>query len=221
MKKLSAILVLLLAAVAVVPANAQIRFGVKIGANVNDSEFDLKNVDLTNTSLVNFTGGASLEWMVAMGFGFDVSALYTAKGTQYTIGDNIVDSAIEGVKSGSLKNTVHYIEVPVNIKYKLEIPAIEKIIAPYVFAGPSFAFKVGETIKFGDGATGDKVEVVNENVDYAINVGLGVEIIEKLQVSAQYGWGIGTASSLKSTNFEEQWGKAKSGAWTITAAWFF
>lgn len=221
MKKLSTILLLLVAFAGTTTANAQIRMGLKVGATVNSTEFDLKNLDLDNTSLANFTGGVTLEWMVAAGFGFDVSALYTAKGTEYTIGENLIGSAFDDIKSGSLKNTVHYIEVPVNIKYKLEIPAIEKIIAPYVFAGPSFAFKVGETIKFGDDAGGEHIKIDNKGVDYAINVGIGLEIIEKLQVSAQYGWGIGTASELKATNIEKEWAKSKSGTWAVTVGWLF
>ena len=222
MKKISVIFMLVLAMVVAMPAQAKIRMGVKLGANVNVSDFgmDAKNFSFENTSLANFTGGVTLEWIIFAGFGIDAGAMYTARGTEYAIGADF-DHVIAGLMGGTMKNNIHYIEVPVNLRYKLEIPAIEKIIAPFIYAGPSFAFKVGESVDFSKDLYKEIVDIVNNDVAYAINVGLGVEIVEKLQVAVQYGWGVGAASELKTALSEESLAKAKSGTWTITAAWYF
>ena len=85
MKRYSLIVILLLCIVSVMPADAKIRFGIKVGANVTKQNTEIEKFELDNTALVNFTGGVTLDWNITAGFGFDVCALYTAKGTEYVV----------------------------------------------------------------------------------------------------------------------------------------
>ena len=105
-----------------------------------------------------------------------------------------------------------YIEVPVNFKYKLGLPGIGKIITPYVFTGPSFAFLTSkEAIK-------DAYN--NKKVDIAWNFGLGVQLFSHLQIGASYGLGITKAveavTPVQGVNIN-----GRNDYWTITAAWLF
>lgn len=224
MKKLICIVLAVVALAAAPAANAQLRFGAKLGANFSNLCWDdAKNFDFKGTSLTNFTGGVTAEWIFIAGFGIDASVMYTAKGTKYEVGDNIMGEAFEslfGTKE-AVTNTIHYIEVPVNLKYKLKIPVVEDIVIPFVYAGPSFAFKVGESIK-GLGETVKNADQIikNKNFDVAINVGIGAEIIKHVNLAVQYGWGLGVASEIGFGDVVSV-NKAKSGAWTITLGYMF
>ena len=230
MKKLLSILVLAVAMVATPMAQAQLCLGAKVGANVTDFSGTIENLDLSSAKLANFTGGLTVEWMIAYGLGFDVSALYTAKGAEYKLDENALGGlgnsivgAITGQQDPKLKNVVHYIEVPLNVKYKLNIPVIEDLIIPFIYTGPSFAFKVGEAITFGEKPLDlAAIKIDNSAIDFAWNVGVGVEIIKHLNVAVQYGWGLGKASDIKIAELDITGEEAfKSGAWTVTAAWMF
>lgn len=224
MKKLICIVLAVVAMAAAPAANAQLRFGAKLGANFSNLSWDdAKNFNFKGTSLTNFTGGVTAEWIFIAGFGIDASVMYTAKGTKYEVGDNIMGEAFEslfGTKE-AVTNTIHYIEVPVNLKYKLKIPVVEDIVIPFVYAGPSFAFKVGESIK-GLGETVKNADQIikNKNFDVAINVGIGAEIIKQVNLAVQYGWGLGTASEIGFGDVVSV-NKAKTGAWTITLGYMF
>lgn len=223
MKKLSIILVLILSFVTIVPANAKVRAGLKLGANINSTEFDVSTQQYVfdNTYLANFTGGLALEWMMGLGFGIDFGGIYKACGTEYKVAANVIENDTEVFKEGTLKTVVHYLEAPLFLKYKLQIPAIKKAVAPFIFGGPSFAFKIGETFRFSDQGFVDIISIENSDVDFAICAGAGLEIIEKLHVSLQYSWGMGAVSELSITNIEDALSQAKSGSWSATATWFF
>ncbi len=219
MKKYCIILLTLIAVVISPMSNAQLRCGIKLGANVSNPSADFKDIKLDGTALTNFTGGVTFEWIVAAGVGLDASVMYTAKGVSYTIGDNL-GGLLGNLADHVLENKVHYIEVPINLKYKLQIPTIEKVFAPYVYLGPSFAFKVGESIEIGHTSINSK-EVENSSINYAFNLGLGFEIISHINLSVQYGWGLNSSSHF---NFLEQIVDdvaVKSGAWTVTVGWMF
>ena len=222
MKKLLTIVMVVAAILAAPVAQAQLRLGVKLGANISNFELENSKLDFKNTQLANFTGGVMAEWIIAYGFGFDVGLNYTAKGTQYNFGENLGLSSLFN-SDDKLKNVVHYLEVPVNLKYKLRIPVVEDIVIPFVYVGPSFAFKVGEAVTFGDKILEPGgIKINNQAVDCALNVGLGVELIKHLNVAVQYGWGLGKAADIEIGNVDITGDDAfKSGAWTITVAWLF
>ncbi len=232
MKRILGIMMLALAVVLVPEAmasskantDAKFRFGVKAGANVsNFITAEDSKLDFSNASLANFTGGVNIEWFFWKGFGVDAGVMYTAKGAEYKAGDDALSDIYTDIMGTNsvMKATIHYLEVPVNVKYKLSIKGLKEIIAPFVYVGPSFAFKLGEEVSLGD--TNIKENEIDFNaVDVALNVGLGVEIIKHLNVSAQYGWGLGTVVD----DFEilgQNLGKLdlKSGVWTVTVAWMF
>ena len=228
MKKILSIVLIAVALVAAPSAHAQLRFGAKVGANFSNLSWDnAKSLDFKGTSLTNFTGGVTAEWIFIAGFGVDASVMYTAKGTQYEISDNVVGDAASAAFNSIfgttevVKDTIHYIEVPINLKYKLQLPGVEKIVAPFIYAGPSFAFKVGESIKgLGETVKNSGNLIKNKDFDVAINLGIGVEVIKHVNLAVQYGWGLGTASEIGFGDVVSI-NKAKSGAWTITLGYMF
>ena len=111
----------------------------------------------------------------------------------------------------SLSGNLSDVEIPINLKYKFSLPVVGSILSPFVYAGPSFAFRVGDNFK---------EQFKEKSFDTAINVGLGLELFNHLQIAGQYGWGLGSAMEVKN-DLPDSVMKGKSRAWTITAAYLF
>lgn len=194
---------LLLAAVAVLAvagtANAQFKIGPRVGINVNSLHFNKKTLDSDNRT--GFTAGLQTEFTIpVVGIGLDASFMYVRRNAEMS----------EDVYTLTKHND--YFEIPVNLKWKMSIPVIAKLVKPYVFTGPSFAFltskkAISEAYKY-------------KSVDTSWNVGLGVEFVSHLQVSAYYGFGLNNSIvKVPGTNADPIDGKTH--CWTVTAAWLF
>lgn len=190
-------------------ANAKfLNFGVKAGLNVNKLHFN-KDFDKDLISKSNSTGweaGVMVEGTVpVIGVGFDVSLLYARmnNNTQAYITPNEV---FNGKNAGK-----NFLMLPVNIKYKLVLPAISKIFAPFVFTGPDFAFKLDKNIV-------DSMKT--RTCQIAWNFGLGLEFFQHLQLAASYGLGItNIADKIHLVNAPDY--SVKNNYWTVTAVWLF
>ena len=164
---------LLLAVVAVIAvagsANAQFKFGPRVGINVNSLHFNEKTFKDDNRT--GFTAGLQAEFTVpVIGVGLDASLMYVRRNMEAIIDDDPVTKHCD------------YFEIPINIKWKMNIPVIAKLVKPYVFTGPSFAFMTSkkaltEAYKY-------------KSVDTSWNVGLGLEFFSHLQLAAYYGIGL-------------------------------
>ena len=168
MKKLQA-LVIAIAAIAIcaLPASAQFRFGPRVGVEVNSMRLNSSMFD--NDNRAGFTGGLQAEFTIpVVNLAFDLSVMYVHRVGQSTIknsnGFSPDDEAL--INSDNFKKR-DYIEIPINFKYKIGLPIVGKIIAPYIFTGPSFA------------VLASKREITtaynNKKFDVAWNFGLGVQ----------------------------------------------
>lgn len=194
------LLAAVLALVSVVPAQAGFRFGPRVGLEVNKLHF---NEDLfTSDNRAGFTGGLQFEVSGLFGFGVDASVMYVRRSAEFM-------SQNEDVTA---KNR-DYIDIPINIKYKFSLPLVSKVLAPYVFTGPDFAFLTS--------GTGINEAWKSKKVDVAWNFGLGVELVSHLQVSASYGIGISKAAEMIGVTGGKQDIDGKNRYWTVTAAWLF
>lgn len=181
------------------PASAQLSFGVKAGAKINSLSFDSKAFDSENRA--GFTGGLMAEFTVpVIGVGVDASVMYVHSTTKATVNELVDES-----KS--------YIEVPINLKWKIGVPVVGKIVTPYIFTGPSFSFLAGK----------DEISAAlkQKKVDMAWNLGVGVQLFSKVQVGASYGWGLN--NTLETLGSDGNWTdiKGKKNCWTVTAAYLF
>lgn len=192
-------------------ANAEFKFGPRIGLNVNKMSIN-KNV-FDGENRCGFTGGVQAEYMIpVINLGFDLSLMYSYM-------DSKVKAEAAGASvEGSTKTGKHFLEIPLNLKYKIGIPGIANILRPYVFTGPSVAFKLD---KSKDDALFD-----TKTTQWAWNLGLGLEFINHLQVSAGYGFGInnimdGVKIPITGGTVNTGKIKAKNNYWTISVAYLF
>lgn len=201
MKNLRLVFVMALLGVALA-SKADLRFGIKAGVDVTSLHFDESTFDSDNRA--GFTAGLMGEFTVpVIGIGCDLSVMYVRRNARW-MEENL--GTVE-------KNNRDYIEIPLNLKYKLSLAGIGKIIAPFVTTGPSVSFLTSKT------RVNDFIK--NKTCDFAWNFGFGVQLFNKLQVAASYGLGITKAvkaidSSVTSADID-----GKNRYWTVTAAYLF
>lgn len=196
MKVSKRLLSLVIALAAILPAMAQFSIGPRVGVALNTLE--LNEHGLGSDNRAGFTAGLQAEVMIPMvNFGFDASVMYVRR-----------TSEIKG--ENTLNIDRDYIEIPVNLKYKFGLPVVGSLVSPYIFTGPSFAFKVsGE----------DFSNFIHEKkCNMSWNFGFGLQLIKHLQVGASYGIGLSKVADFAVKNVEIE---AKHNGWTITAAWLF
>ena len=201
MKKILTLVVLL--ATITVAAQAQVKFGVKGGLNLTSMKLDKSAVDKSNQAgffigpTVNFT-------LPVVGLGIDASALYDQRSAK------VLD---ETLKQQS-------IQIPINLRYGIGLGSTASF---YIFAGPQFGFAIGDKV----------TELANDAADWRLkdsnlsaNVGLGLMLLNHLQISANYNIALGTTGEVDVNNaVNTAWntaiGKAKANAWQLSVAYFF
>lgn len=182
-------------------ASAQFKIGPRVGIEVNSMHF---NSDLWQSSnRAGFTGGLQAEFMIpGLGFGLDASVMYVRR-------------TMEFAEENEEGNTSHrdYFDIPVNLKYKFGIPLLSKVVKPYVFTGPDFAFLTS--------GRGINEAWRSRKYDVSWNFGFGLEFISHLQIGAGYGVGISKAAKWTGLTGGTQDINGKNRYWTVTAAWLF
>lgn len=200
--KIIAIVALLTAAFGIPAQAGGFHFGVKLGMDVSQLHFNKDIFDSDNRA--GFTGGVMCEFTAPLiGVGFDLSAMYVRRNTRF----------LSEMNNENLSVNRDYIEIPLNLKYKLSIPAIERIIRPFVTTGPSVAFLTSRK------AVNSFLK--NKSCDVAWNFGFGVELFSKVQVAASYG--LGLTKSLEAVGVMDNGADidGKNRYWTVTAAYLF
>jgi hypothetical protein len=176
---------------------AQFRFGVKGGYNVAKVKF---NKEVFKSDNINgFHIGPTIEAMMGPGgIGLDAAVLYSQRG---------FDS-----DHGTVRNS--YLDIPVNLKFKLGLP----LVNPYLTAGPYMSLRVA----------GDKRWSVSDQVDQikarsfgaGLNFGAGAEIFKLLQVGVTYSLGLtDDFKTFDAGDPNSYIGKAHT--WLISATVFF
>lgn len=195
-KKIIAFLCAMAFLAVAIPAQAQLRFGIKGGLNITSVHFDSDL--LKSDNVTGFHIGPMIEaTMPLLGFGFDAALLYSQKG---------MESSSSGVKT-TMKTS--YIDVPVNLKWKFGLP----IVKAYLAAGPYASFRVG----------GDKIwnvlsdQLETKSFGAGLNFGAGVEVFNHLQVGFNYELGLTDNFSAKKLDLSSN----KNRGWTISAAILF
>ena len=168
----------ILAAVVCVAASAEFRWGPTAGVNVTSYKYsqDLFAIDPS----VGGSAGVMGELMFpGIGFGIDFGLNYNLHGSKLHLGDkNVWASDGYGVEQSWL----HTIEVPINLRFKYtNLNGIERMVAPFVYAGPVFSIIAGQ----------NKLDALNySGGSVMLQCGIGAELFENLQVSAGYYWGM-------------------------------
>lgn len=198
-KALMLTLVMIIGA-SVIPANAQFKFGPKVGLTVNDMHFDKSVVDADNQT--GWTIGVMGEFTVpVIGISADLSAMYVRRNAKFLEEQGL-----------SKKDDRDYIEIPLNFKYKFSLPVVSKFLVPYLGVGPSVSFLTSRR------HISDAYK--NKSVDWALNFGFGVQLMSHFDLNARYGLGLTKAVTAVS-DADKAGIEGKNRYWTISLAYLF
>ena len=204
MKKIFTLVVLL--AAMTFTAQAQVKFGLKGGLNLTKMRFDKDVVSKSNQA--GFFIGPTVKFTLpVVGLGIDAAALYDQRSAK-------LDGTDETLKQKS-------IQIPINVRYGFGLGSIAGI---YFFAGPQFGFNVGDKV----------TNIISNVVDWRLkdsnlsaNVGLGLMLLNHLQISANYNIAFGTTgefdvlTDVASRTWDTVTGKTKANAWQLSLAYYF
>ena len=198
MKK-TILLAVLLATVLSLPMAAQVRLGVRGGITIGEMRFDRDIIDSDNR--VGYTGGLVLDLNIpVIGLGVEASAMYSHRDDRYRLSDDY-----QVFKR-------HYFDFPIYARYKLSLPNVERIIAPYIYTGPCFS------VLFSENAP-DSYD--NSKTVLSWDVGAGAELFRHLRLSATYSLGISRAMEYIDRDYSGDRVHGKDKHWTINAAYLF
>lgn len=181
------------------PATAQVKLGFKGG--ITTCELKDKNSILDSNKHTAYTGGLMLDLNIPkVNLGLEVSAMY-----RFSKNNKISES------SESSKR--HVIDIPVYVRYRLAIPAVEKIVAPIVFTGPNISLVVKDDSKIKDPE--------DSRARLSWDVGAGVDLFKHVRLTASYGIGMNKVKELVGKEHNDKPVEGKDHCWTLSAAIMF
>ena len=204
MKSVKSIILTLLLVMSASAAHAGglFRFGPKVGLTVNELHFNSSTFDGSNKT--GWTACVMTEFKVpVIGIGADLSMMYVRRNS---------DFMAKNSSSNNTSDNRDYIEIPLNLRYNLSLPVINNVIMPYIAAGPSVSFLTSRR----------SVENAfrNKSVDWALNFGIGVQLVKHIDISARYGLGL-TKAVKAISDYEDAGIQGKNRYWTISVAYLF
>ena len=171
-------------------ATAQTRFGIIAGI-VIENEMPSED-EKKNNNQVGYTAGAIVNFdLPVQGLGLEAGAKYT----KHTYGKPSMEQ--------------YSVDVPVHVRYRLEVPVVEKVVAPYAFTGPSVSAGVSNKMP---------TRLSDVKMSLAWNVGAGVEMFKHVRVAATYSIQVSKTDVVNNGSLVR--GK-KGNCWTISASYMF
>ncbi|MDR1814459.1 MAG: PorT family protein [Tannerella sp.] len=167
------LIALLMSAPIVMQAQMKQRWGVKAGLNFSHiSDFKKAN------SATSYHIGPMLEFMQKKlsSTGIEAALLYSRKGFDF-------DNQSKGVMND-------YIEIPVNLKWRLNFP----LVAPFLSVGPYANVLLG-----GEEKTYGSYSVDPSAFNFGLNFSAGLDIIN-VQLSLNFNWGLNDTYKIKGPN---------------------
>lgn len=202
-----ALIVIVAAACTCVSAEAKkFRWGIKAGMHVENMHFNKEFADKDNRC--GFEAGVMGEYLAPLGIGVDLSLMYSNLSTT-----SLVYNEYGDMESKTKKG--NFLSIPLHLKYRLSLPAIKNVVMPYVYTGPNAAIRLG----------GNSSNFKSANAQWGWDLGLGLEVIKRLQVSAGYTFGINNVARQVFANTSTvnvvSGVKVRNNYWTINVAYLF
>lgn len=185
------------------PANAQLKFGVKGGLNITDMSLSSDVFETSNRT--GFFIGPTVKFTLPIvGLGIDASALYDQRESELTNADNEVT-----------KIKQQAINIPINLRYDI---GLGSLAAVYLAAGPQFGFNVGDK---NQTLFDDVADWKLNSSNFSVNVGAGVMLLSHLQVGANYNIVCGKTGKITYLDGVESVFRGRSNSWQISMAYYF
>jgi len=155
----------------------------------------------SSTNLTGYQIGLVYQAMPKKsGIGFEIAALISQKGSTFSDSTGIVGVIKQGYKE------MNYVEVPLNLRYRLSLGVVGVYAFGGVYGGYSYSGKVVD--EKTNTSSVETFPTAADRIDYGYNFGGGLEIFRKIQLGATWSRGlkdtsntnVGLPVSTKATN---------------------
>lgn len=196
----------------VIPASSQVTWGPKIGINHTNLSMDDNDVFDADGG-VGFIAGLMVEAMIpGTSFGFDASFLYAR------VTSSLINKGNFWGEVGAKRNVNRdYLEIPINFKWKISIPALKKILIPSIYTGPTVSFLCSKKYMYDD-------YVECRTVKPSWRFGIGFQILKSIHVGVDYSLALNTSIFNNIESFEGikyPTFKGKDQYWSASVAYLF
>lgn len=178
-KNILSLAVLVAALCFALPSQAQIKFGIKGGLNVDNINLKHAQANVSAKNRTGFFAGVTADVTIPLaGLGADIAVLY--------------DNKVVGISDGTTEanKTLHYIDLPINAKYTV---GFSSLVSAYIATGPQFSWNVGDR----------SWKPANINQDWELkksefswNVGCGVTALSHVRVGYNYNIALGKTAEI-------------------------
>lgn len=176
----------------VISATANAQLGIKAGINTASEikSFNQSEVleSFKSNKLQGYQIGLAYQLMPSKsGIGIEIGALMSQKGSTFKIDSTSVENDF---KQGYRE--INYLEVPLNLRYRLSLGFIGLYAFGGVYGGYALSAKtVNET---DNNITDETFGTFTEHTDYGYNFGAGIELFRKIQLGGTFSHGIKTTT---------------------------
>lgn len=176
-KNILSLAVIVAAFTFVLPSQAQVKFGIKAGLNINSVSLKDLQSNIKADNKTGFFAGVTADVTIPLaGLGADASLLY----------DNKVIGVTEN--GAEANKTLHYLDLPINLKYTIGLSSLASV---YIATGPQFSWNVGDRNWKLSNYEGFTEDWELKKSEFSWNVGAGVTVLSHLRVGYNYNIGIG------------------------------
>lgn len=186
--------------ISILALQAFARIGIKAGVNMANEIRSFRQEDLISDfqseNITGFQIGLVFQHTYKdSGFSSEIGALFSQKGSTFKFTNNITESLIEGY------NELNYIEIPLNIRYTLSMGTL----GIYGFGGMYAGYML--TGKMHDESENEifsmKFSTFADQLDFGYNFGVGIELLEKIQLGVTWSRGLKTNSKFEFDKAQE------------------
>lgn len=207
MKKNILSLAVLIAALSfALPSQAQVKFGVKAGLNMNSVSLKDYKGNLDGDNRTGFFAGVTADVTIPLaGLGVEASLLYDNKSIALSDGTN------------ESKKTLHYVSLPINAKYTIGFSSLASV---YFATGPQFSWNVGDR---NWAPKNIQAGWELKKSEFSWNVGAGVTALKHIRVGYNYNIGIGKTAeaTVLGTAINGVKGKLKNNTHQVSLTYIF
>ena len=180
MKKIYLLIAIVVLTATTIQAQTYSRWGITAGANINTIHFKQSDILPSKTMWGPQLGVTGEMVFSGVGFGVDGALLYSLKQGKVDYGSR---EAWSSLGFGDETVAMHYLDVPLHLKLKWRrLNRLENTIMPLVYVGPQFSF-----LTYGNHRNLNSYPAVNVYLD----MGFGVELMERWQLKAGYNFSVG------------------------------
>lgn len=191
-------------------AQAQIKFGVRAGANLVNMKFKDGADNLKGNNRAGFYVGPTIKiGLPVTGLSVDASAVYDQRTSEVSAEDALGNTTTENV-------TARAINIPINVRYGVGLGSLADV---FVFAGPQFGFNLSKDKMLG------ATDWTWKSSNFSVNLGVGCTVLSHLEVKANYNVACGKTAEATTmgaaTTAVKSVSKSKYNSWQLGLAYYF